>query len=85
MPLQPACCVRQDPTHARLINLPGSDISVWNLHRLGATPKHVLEIVGDLKSRGIGFRSLTEGLHTDGAMGKMRPGIAILTGPTWSS
>jgi Helix-turn-helix domain of resolvase/Resolvase, N terminal domain len=27
-------------------------------------------VVGQLTSRGIGFRSLTEGLHTEGAMGK---------------
>jgi DNA invertase Pin-like site-specific DNA recombinase len=32
--------------------------------------QHVLEVVDDLTSRKIGFRSLTEGLHTDGAMGK---------------
>jgi DNA invertase Pin-like site-specific DNA recombinase len=35
-----------------------------------ATPQHVLAVVEELTSRGIGFRSLTEGLHTDGPMGK---------------
>ena len=31
---------------------------------------HVLTLVDHLMSRGIGFRSITEGLHTDGRMGK---------------
>ena len=30
----------------------------------------MLTVVDDLMSRGIGFRSITEGLHTEGAMGK---------------
>ncbi len=30
---------------------------------------HVLAVVDHLMSRGIGFRSITEGLHTDGPMG----------------
>jgi len=36
--------------------------------------QHVLAVVSELTSREIGFRSLTEGLHTEGPMGK-----AILT------
>ncbi len=32
--------------------------------------QHVLAVVDELTSRGVGFRSLTEGLHTDGPMGK---------------
>ena len=36
--------------------------------------QHVLAVVDELTSREIGFRSLTEGLHTEGPMGK-----AILT------
>ena len=34
-----------------------------------ANTQHVLAVVDQLTSRGIGFRSLTEGLHTDGPMG----------------
>jgi DNA invertase Pin-like site-specific DNA recombinase len=45
-------------------------LAVWKLDRLGRNTQHVLAIVDELTSRGIGFRSLTEGLHTDGAMGK---------------
>ena len=42
----------------------------WKLDRLGRNTQHVLAVVDQLTSRGIGFRSLTEGLHTDGPMGK---------------
>ena len=43
-------------------------------HRLEARPPrtqhpHVLGVVDELTSRGVGFRTLTEGLHTDGPMG----------------
>ncbi|HNK14527.1 MAG TPA: recombinase family protein [Nitrospira sp.] len=52
----------------------GDVLTVWKLDRLGRNTRHFLEVVDELTARGIGFRSLTEGLHTDGAMGK-----AILT------
>jgi DNA invertase Pin-like site-specific DNA recombinase len=45
-------------------------VTVWKLDRLGRNTQHVLAVVDQLTSRGIGFRSLTEGLHTDGPMGK---------------
>ncbi|MDP7735117.1 recombinase family protein [Mycobacterium paragordonae] len=48
----------------------GDVLTVWKLDRLGRNTQHVLAVVDDLTSRGIGFRSITEGLHTDGAMGK---------------
>ncbi len=48
----------------------GDVLTVWKLDRLGRNTQHVLAVVDDLTSRGIGFRSLTEGLHTDGPMGK---------------
>jgi hypothetical protein len=44
---------------------------VWKLDRLECNTQHVLAVVDELTSRGIGFRSLTEGLHTDGPMGKV--------------
>lgn len=45
-------------------------LTVWKLDRLGRNTQHVLAVIDELASRGIGFRSITEGLHTDGAMGK---------------
>jgi DNA invertase Pin-like site-specific DNA recombinase len=48
----------------------GDVLTVWKLDRLGRNTRHVLAVVDQLTSRGIGFRSLTEGLHTDGPMGK---------------
>lgn len=48
----------------------GDVLTVWKLDRLGRNTQHVLAVVDELTSRGIGFRSITEGLHTDGAMGK---------------
>ena len=45
-------------------------LTVWKLDRLGRNTQHVLAVVDELTSRGIGFRNLTEGLHTDGPMGK---------------
>ena len=47
----------------------GDVLSVWKLDRLGRNTQHVLAVVDELTSRGIGFRSLTEGLHTEGPMG----------------
>lgn len=48
----------------------GDVLTVWKLDRLGRSTRHVLAVIDDLTSRGVGFRSITEGLHTDGAMGK---------------
>ena len=48
----------------------GDVLTVWKLDRLGRNTQHVLAVVEQLTSRGIGFRSLTEGLHTEGPMGK---------------
>ena len=48
----------------------GDVLTVWKLDRLGRNTQHVLAVVDQLTTRGIGFRSLTEGLHTEGPMGK---------------
>jgi Resolvase, N terminal domain len=44
----------------------GYVLTVWKLDRLGRNTQHVLAVVDELTARGVGFRSLTEGLHTDG-------------------
>lgn len=48
----------------------GDVLTVWKLDRLGRNTVHVLQLIQELAERGIGFRSLTEGLATDGPMGK---------------
>jgi DNA invertase Pin-like site-specific DNA recombinase len=48
----------------------GDVLTVWKLDRLGRNTRNVLEVVEGLTARGIGFRSLTEGLDTSGPMGK---------------
>lgn len=48
----------------------GDTLVVWKLDRLGRNTRNVLEVVEGLAARGVGFRSLTEGIDTSGAMGK---------------
>lgn len=48
----------------------GDVLTVWKLDRLGRDTRHVLDVVTELMERNVGFRSITEGLHTDGPMGR---------------
>jgi DNA invertase Pin-like site-specific DNA recombinase len=47
----------------------GDTLIVWKLDRLARSMKQLIETVEDLRSRGIGFRSLTESLDTTTAQG----------------
>jgi DNA invertase Pin-like site-specific DNA recombinase len=44
---------------------------VWRLDRLGRSLQHLIETIGDLEQREVGFRSLTEGLDTTTAAGRL--------------
>ncbi|WP_330182860.1 recombinase family protein [Nocardia sp. NBC_01503] len=48
----------------------GDVLMVWKLDRLGRNTVHVLQLIEELTERGIKFRSVTDGLTTEGAMGK---------------
>jgi DNA invertase Pin-like site-specific DNA recombinase len=49
----------------------GDVLCVWRLDRLGRSLKHLVQVVADLESRGVGFRSLTEGIDTTTATGRL--------------
>ena len=49
----------------------GDTLVVWKLDRLGRSLSHLLEIVTDLKRRGIAFRSLTEQMDTSTPHGEL--------------
>ena len=50
---------------------PGDTIVVWKLDRLGRSLPHLIQIITELQDRQIGFRSLTEGMDTTTASGKL--------------
>ncbi len=50
---------------------PGDTLVVWRLDRLGRSLQHLLETVGRLQERGVGFRSLTESINTTSSGGKL--------------
>src|SRR5271167_4819251 len=49
---------------------PGDTVVVWRLDRLGRSLKHLIQLIEDLAEKGVGFRSLTEGMDTSTAGGK---------------
>lgn len=54
-------------SHARA----GDVLVVWKLDRLGRTMKGLVDLAADLAERGIGLRSLTDGIDTAGTAGKL--------------
>lgn len=50
---------------------PGDRITVWKFDRVGRSLSHFVQIVATLNERGVAFRSLTEGVDTSTAAGRM--------------
>jgi DNA invertase Pin-like site-specific DNA recombinase len=44
---------------------------VWRLDRLGRSLRHLIELIGELEERQLGFRSLTEGIDTTTSSGRL--------------
>jgi len=49
----------------------GDTLVVWRLDRLGRSLKHLIELIGHLEERKIGFRSLQETIDTTSSGGKL--------------
>ena len=49
----------------------GDVLVVWRLDRLGRSLKHLIETVTTLESRGVGFKSLNEGIETHTSGGRL--------------
>lgn len=49
----------------------GDVLMVWRLDRLGRSMQHLIETIGALEARGIGFRSLTEDIDTTTSGGRL--------------
>ncbi|MCX8996248.1 recombinase family protein [Rhizobiaceae bacterium BDR2-2] len=49
----------------------GDVLVVWRLDRLGRSVGHLVQIIGRLQKRQIGFHSLTENIETESAGGRM--------------
>jgi len=49
----------------------GDVLVVWRLDRLGRSLKHLIEIITELESKGIGFKSLQESIDTTTSTGKL--------------
>ena len=49
----------------------GDVLVVWRLDRLGRSLAHLIETVGALEARGVGFRSLSETIDTTTSGGRL--------------
>ena len=55
---------------------PGDSLTTWKLDRIGRSARQTLQIIETLRDRGATYRSITEGLDTATAFGRL--GITIL-------
>lgn len=50
---------------------PGDTLVVWKLDRLGRSTVHLLQLLSDLRDRGVDFQAITQGIDTTTAIGRM--------------
>lgn len=48
----------------------GDTLTVWKLDRLGRTVRQLVDLIAELKTRGVAFRSLTDGIDTTTPAGR---------------
>lgn len=49
----------------------GDALVVWKLDRLGRSTIHLLQLLDDLRQRGVDFQAITQGIDTTTAVGRM--------------
>lgn len=49
----------------------GDTLAVWKLDRLGRSTIHLLQLLNDLRARGVDFQAITQGIDTTTAVGRM--------------
>ncbi|MFN3169147.1 MAG: recombinase family protein [Hyphomicrobiales bacterium] len=49
----------------------GDTLVVWKLDRLGRSTIHLLQLLDDLRQRGVDFQAITQGIDTTTAVGRM--------------
>jgi len=49
----------------------GDVLVVWKLDRLGRSLKHLIELIEMLRAKGVGFQSVSDGINTTTAGGKL--------------
>ncbi|UZD92120.1 recombinase family protein [Cognatishimia activa] len=49
----------------------GDTLVVWKLDRLGRSTIHLLQLLSDLRDRGVDFQAITQGIDTTTAVGRM--------------
>jgi DNA invertase Pin-like site-specific DNA recombinase len=54
---------------------PGDVLMVWKLDRLGRSMRHLVNVIGDLEARDIGFKALTGDIDTTTPTGRLLLGI----------
>lgn len=49
----------------------GDTLVVWKLDRLGRSTIHLMQLLDDLRNRGVDFQAITQGINTTTAVGRM--------------